>query len=109
MNIFFENEKLRQICENDAQMKKKLGTKAAKKLKRRLADLMAADSVTDLVAGRPHPLKQDRLGQFALDLDGGKRLIFEAAHEPIPLTADDAIDWSKVKNIRIVEIGDYHD
>jgi toxin HigB-1 len=70
---------------------------------------MAAEVVTDLVAGRPHPLKGDRLGEFALDLEGGRRLVFESANEPILVDENSAIDWSKVTQIRIVFVGDYHD
>jgi proteic killer suppression protein len=33
--------------------------------------MAAASRVTDLMTGNPHPLKGDRLGQFALDLSGG--------------------------------------
>jgi hypothetical protein len=52
---------------------------------------------------------RDRAGEFALDLDGGKRLVFESANDPVPVNEDDSIDWSKVTSIRIVFIGDYHD
>jgi toxin HigB-1 len=65
--------------------------------------------VQELVAGRPHPLKGDRAGQFALDLDGGKRLVFEPANEPIPYKQDGSIDGAIVTHICIVFIGDYHD
>ena len=70
---------------------------------------MAAANVADLVAGRPHPLKGDRAGQFALDLDRGSRLVFEPAHEPVPIRDDQSIAWDQVTAIRIVFIGDYHD
>jgi proteic killer suppression protein len=49
------------------------------------------------------------VGQFALDLDGGRRLVFEPAHDPIPRKDDGGIDWSAVSRISIVFIGDYHD
>ena len=47
--------------------------------------------------------------KFALDLDGGKRLVFEPANDPVPLNEDGSIDWSKVTFVCIVFIGDYHD
>jgi toxin HigB-1 len=74
-----------------------------------LADLKAAESVTGLVAGKPHPLKGDRLGQYAVRLDGGVRLVFESANEPIPQREDGGINWSEVTAVCIVFIGDYHD
>ena len=73
MEITFSDSKLQKLCEQSAIAQKKLGKDCARKLRSRLADLDAASSVQDLVTGRPHPLKGDRLGQFALDLQGGKR------------------------------------
>ena len=86
----------------------RLGKPGSKKLRGRLADLQAASCVGELVAGNPHPLKGDRRHQFSLDLDGGRRLVFEAADDPIPKTPEGAIDWSHVSKVRIVFIGDYH-
>ena len=90
-------------------MKKELGNAGARKLQTRLAELMAVVSVNELIAGHPHPLKGDRAGQFAVSLEGGKRLVFEPANDPIPKTHDDAIDWTSVTIVRIAFIGDYHD
>lgn len=109
MEITFKDRKLKKLCEEKAEAQRKLGQSCARKLRSRLADLMAVRSVTELVAGRPHPLKGDRQGQFAVALDGGKRLVFESANEPIPLKDDKSIDWSEVTRICIVFIGDYHD
>ncbi len=71
--------------------------------------MAAARCVTDLIAGHPHPLRGDRQGQFAVRLDGGRRLVFRPTEDPPPLTADGATDWSQVTSITIVFIGDYHD
>ena len=109
VDILFMDDDLERLCSTERRQKKQLGVKGAKKLQRRLADLMAAGRVGDLVAGRPHPLKNDRAGQFALDLDGGCRLVFEPAHAPPPSRDDGSIDWGAVTAVRIVFIGDYHD
>ncbi|MGB5633068.1 MAG: hypothetical protein WBM44_07685 [Waterburya sp.] len=108
MEITFKDKKLRKLCQEQREAQRRLGEKCARKLRTRLADLMAAETVTELISGRPHPLKGDRAGEFALDLDGGKRLVFESANESVPLKEDDSTDWSKVTSIRIVFIGDYH-
>jgi toxin HigB-1 len=109
MEITFSDSKLQKLCEQQAIAQKKLGKDCARKLRSRLSDLEAATSVQDLVAGRPHPLKGDRLGQFALDLQGGKRLVFEPANDPIPYQEDGSIHWAQVTDVRIVFVGDYHD
>lgn len=109
MIILFETAELKRICSIEKEAKKKLGAKSAKKLQRRLSNLMNAKNVFELPAGRPHPLKGNRSGQLALELDGGCRLVFEPANDPKPITTDGATDWAEVTMIRIVYIGDYHD
>ncbi len=109
VDILFADDDLENLCNTERLQKRQLGAKGAKKLQRRLADLDAATHVGELVAGRPHPLKNDRAGQFAVDLDGGCRLVFEPAHDPPPSRDDGSIDWDAVTAVRIVFIGDYHD
>lgn len=105
----FRDKKLREVCEKQAVARRRLGDACAHKLQTRLAELEAAATVTELVAGNPHPLKHDRSGQFALELAGGFRLVFVPANEPIPRKPDASIDWSRVTIVCIEFIGDYHD
>lgn len=109
MLIDFANAKLRTLCEAQREAERRLGADCARKLRSRLADIEAAADVSRLTAGRPHPLQGERRGQFALDLAGGVRLVFEPDHAPCPRHADGAVDWTQVTSIRIVFIGDYHD
>lgn len=109
MVIEFSSPDLQALCEQQRLMTKELGNDCSRKLKTRLSDLRAAGNVAELTAGRPHPLKGDRAGQFALDLHGGKRLVFEPANNPVPTRADDSIAWDQITKVRIVFIGDYHD
>jgi toxin HigB-1 len=109
MDISFSSPRLKALCETAREMQRVLGNACARKLQSRIADLIAVKSVSELTAGRPHPLKGDRAGQFALDLQGGKRLVFESADDPVPQHEDGSIDWGKVTKVKIVFIGDYHD
>jgi proteic killer suppression protein len=109
MEIRFENKKLQGLCECGDDAARKLGAGSARKLRSRLADLKAAGAVSELVAGRPHPLCHDRAGQFSVDLAGGQRLVFSPRHELIPRYANGGIDWSQVTIVQIEYIGDYHD
>ena len=109
MDILFADEDLEELCSTERIAKKALGAQGAKKLRVRLAELMAVGRVSELFSGRPHPLRGDRAGQFAVDLDGGRRLVFEPANHPLPTDADGALAWGQVTAIRIVYIGDYHD
>ncbi|HHG90237.1 MAG TPA: killer suppression protein HigA [Devosia sp.] len=109
MEIDIPDDDIRVLCEQQRLAVRRLGPACARKLRNRLADLQAAAHVHELVAGRPHPLRGDRKGQFALDLHGGVRLVFEPNHNPVPRFADGGIDWAQVTQIIIVYIGDYHD
>lgn len=109
MEILFADKNLERLCSEQREAKRRLGGKGARKLRARLADLRAAARVRDLLAGRPHPLKHDRTGEFSVDLDGGRRLVFVPANEPVPLDQDGAVVWERVTSVRIVFIGDYHD
>ncbi len=109
MEIDFSDKKLKKLCEKLREAETALGADNAKKLRTRMSELDAANHVRELVAGRPHHLERERLGQFSVDLAGGKRLVFKPNHEPIPVDNHGSIDWAKVTSITIVYIGDYHD
>ncbi len=109
MVILIEDSEIERLCCDTRFAQRRLGAKGTKKLHARLADLLAAGNVAELAAGSPHPLKGDRLGQFALSLDRGRRLVFDVANDPIPRKEDESFDWSKVTRVLIIFIGDYHD
>lgn len=109
MEVDFASPDLKKVCENPKDATKQLGAASAKKLRARLADLMSVARLGELPAGKPHPLKGSRFGQFAVSLAGGHRLVFKANDEPTPMTEDGVTDWPNVASIRIVYIGDYHD
>jgi len=107
--VRFKDEQLRKLCEHEREMGRKLGTDCARRLRARLEDLASADTVADLVAGKPHPLSGDRAGQFGVRLHGGKRLVFEPTLTPPPQRSAGGIDWNAVDDVTIVYVGNYHD
>lgn len=109
MEIHFKDKNVRKLCEKQGDAEKEHGANCARKLRARLSELEAASRVTDLLAGRPHPLKGDRAGQFALDLAGGKRLVFTPDHDPCPTHPEGGIDWTQVTIVLIECVEDYHD
>jgi toxin HigB-1 len=76
----------------------------------RLTDMAAATTLEDLrqLPGQCHELTGDRKGQLALDLAGGKRLIFEPSENPPPIKDDGGLAWERVDAVRVLEITDYH-
>lgn len=91
VDIHYASKDLERLCEDEREAKRQLGRPGCRKLRARLADLKAASRVTELVAGRPHELRGDRAGQFALELDRGRRLVLEPASTPIPRKDDGGV------------------
>ena len=104
MELAFDSKSLRTICESERQAKLKLGDAVAEILKHRLADLRAAASVKDLIAGRPRRLYSASLQQMAVDLRDGYRLVFTANHAKNPMTQTGDLDWERVSRIKILRI-----
>ena len=87
------------------------GRENARKVRQRLAELSAADTLAvavKLPAARLHALKGDRKGQYAVDVKHPFRLIFEPAHDPIPTKDDGGVDLEKITRIRVLAVEDYH-
>ena len=82
-----------------------------RKLQQRLMELKAASCLADISRVPPercHPLSGNRDGQLSVDLEHPYRLLFIPANDPIPVTQDGGLDWTKVTEIEIVEIIDTH-
>lgn len=112
MDIIFSTKKLEKECNDSRLLQKKHGTERAKRLRRRLDELRAANNLEEmrfLPQARAHELHGDRAGQISLDLDHPYRMIIEPAHDPIPSKEDGGLDWMKVTIVLILEIVDTHD
>ena len=111
MKVDFQDKKLAKSCVDDRSRMKAFGEARAKKVKLRLTSLVGASNLEELrnAPGRFHELREDRSGQFAADLDGPYRLIFE----PV-LSAEEKVAhangfvWSKITHVSIIAIEDYH-
>lgn len=110
MEIIFRNAKIRKLCTDSKLALRKLGSANARKLRRRLDDLNAAESLAVLrhLPGRCHELEADRAGQLSLDLEHPYRLILEPAANPAPLKPDGGLDWNAVTAVRVLEVTDTH-
>jgi proteic killer suppression protein len=99
MKIVFGNSKVRKQC-----------GKASGKLKQRLDDILDADNMAVLskLPGRLHALRENRKGQWALDLEHPTRLVIKPIGDPLPISKDGWLDMNKILAIEIIEIGDYH-
>jgi hypothetical protein len=106
LELAFESKELRDICESEEEAKRRFGDAVAEMLRHRLADLDAAQSPNDLLAGRP------RLGQdgrtMMIDLCEGRRVVFTANHASNPTTSTGDLDWARVRRIKILRIESDH-
>ena len=109
--INFQDQDFCDVCNNDKLLKRKYGDICAKKIRRRLDDLSAADNleVMKTLPGRCHELKGNRHGQLSLDLEHPLRLIFVPDDFPPSLKVDGGIDWENVTVIKILGIEDTHE
>lgn len=102
MQLAFDSKELRTTCESDAQARLDLGDAVAEMLKHRLADMRAAKSPKDLVAGKPRTGADSQ--HMVVDLSVGYTIVFKANHTTNPLTEAHDLDWSKVTRIKILRI-----
>lgn len=111
MLIYFRTNKLYKTCSQERVMVKELGAGMARKLQQRLAELKAAEVLSDisyLPPPRCHELTGKRAGQFSVDLEHPYRLLFIPADDPTPSKKDGGIDLARVTEIEIIEIEDTH-
>lgn len=109
MEISFDTKRLRTICESDVYANHELGLRVSELLKRRLADLRAATSIKDLVAGQPRILDEANRQNMVINLSDGYGIVYCANHIKNPMTETGGIDWAKVSRIKILRIGKIND
>ena len=111
MDIILVDKKLQKSANEWRKLVRSYGEPQAKLIRRRLDQLIAADNlavVRTIPQARCHELKENRMGQLAVDLVHPYRLIFEPDHNPIPAREDGGLDWAGVTKIRVVVVEDYH-
>jgi proteic killer suppression protein len=111
MEVLFRTKRLQKVCNSEQETISAFGRTCGRLLQRRLVDLAAATSLAELSAlpqTRCHPLKGQREGQFAVNLEHPRRLILEPAHDPVPLSKDGGIDLQRITRVWVVEVVDYH-
>ena len=111
MNIYFESKGMQKACSSEKLMRKEWGEQLARKLRLRLTQLEGFNTLADAVlvpSIRCHELAGGRKGQLAIDLIHPYRLTFRPRHIPLPTKADGGLDRTKVTDIVVIEVVDYH-
>ena len=109
MEVRFATSQLQKTMSSANALSKRYGTLGARKIRARLSQLEAADSLADLrsLPGRWHELTGDRAGHLAADLHQPFRIILRPA-APVPGTDGGGLDWARITAVIITEIVDYH-
>ena len=112
MHISFRSDKLRKEFEDERALNCDRGSVQAKKIRLRVAQLEAATNLQQLRPPQPghfHELTSDKSGWLACSLDGNYRLLFVVADNPVPALDSGGLDWSKVTQVCILGVLDYHE
>lgn len=110
MDISFSDKKMAKLVNNDRELNRVYGKVRADKIRIRLAQLRAAQTLEDVreLAGNYHELKNNRKGQWACDLDQPYRLVFTPHEDPIPQNESGQYLWIEIQGVEIIEIINYH-
>ncbi|MFZ5866218.1 MAG: type II toxin-antitoxin system RelE/ParE family toxin [Thermodesulfobacteriota bacterium] len=111
MDITYKTNKMRKVFNSGKRLVQEYGAERAKKVMMRQDLLRAAPNLAQVDARPPtrrHELKGNRKGQFAVDLTGNYRLVFEPSHDPLPRKADGGLDLERITAITILSVEDYH-
>jgi mRNA-degrading endonuclease YafQ of YafQ-DinJ toxin-antitoxin module len=111
MNISFDDPKHEKLVNDFDELARKFdkkGRKIAQEIIATIDVLRAAITLFDVPPSfRPHPLKGDYKGHFAVDVTRTHRAIFKPNHKEDPNFRID--NYKSIKSIIIVEIfTDYH-
>lgn len=109
MELAFESRALRTICESETDAKRELGPTVAEVLKHRLADLRAATSIKDLVAGKPHLSDEGTDQNLIIDLVSGYSIVVGANHSRNPLTETGRLNWAMISRVKLLRIESNND
>jgi hypothetical protein len=101
MELAFETVGLRRLCESDTEPRKRLPGTAVDELQDRLADISAAMSASDLIAGEP-AFDSRPPGRISFSLEGGYQLVCVGNHPVSPLTDSGLVDFSRVRRLKVV-------
>jgi len=110
VEIEIAHKKLSKCANDERKLKAQFGNLMAKKIRIRLDDLKAAETLEDTryLPGNYHELVGNRKGQWACDLHQPNRLVSEPTEDPISEDTNGRYIWKEIKSIRILEIIDYH-
>jgi proteic killer suppression protein len=111
MKISFQTRKLEKAANSAALGIREWGASRAAKIRQRLAELAAANTLAEMSTLPPprcHQLTQNLDELFAVVVSANERLVFSVDNDPIPRRPDGGVDLVRVDAITVLRIEDYH-
>jgi len=105
MELAFRTLRLRDLCEDPDLALATLKPDVVEHLKTRLADLRAAESPLDLLAGAPQ-LIDGRAPRIVIRLADSHTLVCEVNHAKLRAGDSGGIDWVRVRRVKIATIAE---
>jgi hypothetical protein len=103
VELAFENEQLRAICIKRGRAIAVLGPDVAHELNKRIADVRAAATASDLLVGI-RVIANEGYEAMRVSLCNGFELTLVANHVQNPTSASSKIDWAKVVRVKVLDI-----
>lgn len=104
MEISFNTQELRELCENRDYADNQLGVDTANILRRRIADVRAATKITDILLGNPSVFTFNGEQRFQLELEHFGVLSFEPNHIRNLSEQGETIEWDTVSRLKLVDV-----
>jgi hypothetical protein len=103
--IAFSTEEIRELCTVEACAVEKLGQIAAEVLKNRLADIDAAEFISDVLVGRPRRVLFADQDCYVIDLIDGLVLALLCNQVKPKMDAVGKVDWGRVRRVKVLSVG----
>lgn len=107
MELFFGSDTLQRACTEERESDRLWGADCARIIRRRLAQLAAAESLAVIATVAPaklRPLPPPRDGVFAVDALPPLCLMLEPRREVVSLLPDGSLDKTKITAVRILAV-----
>lgn len=95
---------LRELADDESMATGRLGVDAAEDLKQRLADILAADTIDDVLAGQPQKGRFLNSDCVRINLAGTFQLVVVPNHAPPRNEVDGTTAWNRVRRVRVVAL-----
>lgn len=100
---------MRSICENREEAVSRFGEEVAMQLHARLSDILAADSIFDIIAGNPKKTGNPHFEHYRIDLDNGIKLELRANNIKKSYLGNGELNWLDITRVKIVKIQYCHE